>query len=338
MLNFQNQVFSIEFHPKRDLIATAQITGHITISSKQETWKNIFTLKPHKSSCRSLSFSPNKDILFTGSSDKSLSAISLSTEKVLLTCKNAMEHPINIIKATSNFIISGDDSGSIKLFDMNSQKEVMNYKEHSDYISDFEFIEDKKVLLATSGDGLLSIYDIRKSDKPLAVSENQDEELLSVNVLKHGKKVIVGATSGTMSIFSWGHFLDSTDRFPGVGAIESVAKVDEDFLLTGSEDGKIRLVSIQPNHVLSIVGMNPDSMPIEKVIYNSRIVASCSHESIVRFWEFDRDCETSTSTRVEAVQDQKEESSDEEDQKRKKKKAKKHVVKTLERDFFSGID
>lgn len=62
---------------------------------------------------------------------------------------------------------------------------AQRYKEHSDFISDFCWVGDKHTLLTTSGDGLLSIYDIRKK-KPVAISANQDDELLSVSIARVG--------------------------------------------------------------------------------------------------------------------------------------------------------
>ena len=45
--------------------------------------------------------------------------------------------------------------------------------------------------------------------------EDADDELLSVAVLKGGSKVVVGTGNGTLAIFSWGHWEDCSDRFPG---------------------------------------------------------------------------------------------------------------------------
>ena len=50
----------------------------------------------------------------------------------------------------------------------------------------------------------------------IAQSEGDaDDELLSVAVVKGGKKVVVGSTSGVLNIWSWGYWNDCSDRFPG---------------------------------------------------------------------------------------------------------------------------
>ena len=44
---------------------------------------------------------------------------------------------------------SGDDTGSVKLWDIRLKKQVAEWKEHSDFISDFDFVEDNRSLLTT---------------------------------------------------------------------------------------------------------------------------------------------------------------------------------------------
>ena len=44
---------------------------------------------------------------------------------------------------------------------------------------------------------------------------NADDELLSVVVAKGGRKLVVGSGAGVLNLFSWGHFEDCSDRFPG---------------------------------------------------------------------------------------------------------------------------
>lgn len=99
-----------------------------------------------------------------------------------------------------------------------------------------------------SGDGRLSVYDLRKNVLA-GKSDELDDELLSVSVIKNGKKVVCGSQDGVLVIFSWGTWGDMSDRFPGhPESVETVLKVDEDTLLTGSSDGIVRYAT----HALSL--------------------------------------------------------------------------------------
>lgn len=61
------------------------------------------------------------------------------------------------------------------------QTEIKTYIHHTDFISDFLWLADKKHLVATSGDGTLSVLDVRANKStPVAKSEDQEDELLSI--------------------------------------------------------------------------------------------------------------------------------------------------------------
>ncbi|KAJ3067230.1 WD domain repeat-containing protein 55 [Podochytrium sp. JEL0797] len=185
-------------------------------------------------------------------------------------------------------VVTGDEGGIIKIWDTRERKLVMKYAVNEDYISDFAWVSEKSTLLATSADGKLSVFDIRKK-KPIKVSDNQEDELLSVVVVKDTKKAVVGSEDGILSLFSWDNWGDLTDRIPTghPDAINSILKLSEDRILTGCSDGQIRLVTLFPNKVVSSLRDHVLELPIERIRLNADggVVASCSHEEVVRFWD-----------------------------------------------------
>ena len=56
-------------------------------------------------------------------------------------------------------------------------------------------------------------------------------------------------------------------------------KIDESTVLTGSSDGLIRVVQLQPNKVLGVVG-DHDDFPVEgmRVSRDGRVLASFAHD------------------------------------------------------------
>ncbi|XP_028075714.1 WD repeat-containing protein 55-like [Camellia sinensis] len=97
-------------------------------------------------------------------------------------------------------------------------------------------------LLGTSGDGTLSVCNLR-SNKVQTRSEFSEDELLSVLIMKNGRKVICGTQTGTLLLYSWGFFKDCSDRFVDLSpnSIDALLKLDEDRVITGSENGLISL-------------------------------------------------------------------------------------------------
>lgn len=223
-------------------------------------------------------------------------------------------------------LATGDDCGGIRIWDErlcgggsnNSQYSdkrpngcVLEWNQQEDYISGIEYsphnngknLDGNNTLLATSADGSLGVYDLRMNKGAIAdttrKSDHLDDELLSLCVLKSGKKVVCGTQTGALSIFSWGTWGDISDRFPGhPSSVETLLKIDENTLLTGSSDGLIRVVQIHPDKLLGVLndgdtrtGENDfnghGGYPVEKLAYNSNkdIVGSVSHDNFVRLWD-----------------------------------------------------
>jgi len=272
--------------------------------------------------------------------------------------KNAHSSGINCLSTIKHhLLVSGDDAGVIKLWDIRQQKSTLEWRDNVDFISDFDYHEDKHAIVATSGDGTLSVYDVRKARKPIGLSENQDDELLSVQICKGGKKVVVGSQSGVLSIFTWGQFLDSTDRMPGhPNSVDSLCKVDDETLLTASSDGIIRKISILPNNFLSVVGAHEEGLPAEKVVLDSTgtFAASCGHEPVVKIWNINEEfTEELPAQDVQDVVDDDEErldkhadSSDDQDNQNPREKKKRRKLKNKSGDcekvykakFFADLD
>ncbi|KAJ2336356.1 WD domain repeat-containing protein 55 [Coemansia sp. RSA 2681] len=287
-LKFKEPVIDVAFSPTADLVASSLITGHIFIHRYSLAGnQRQHRLKPHRKSCRSLCFSGDGLSLYTASKDKSWQSLDIVTGTELTRIEEAHDKAINVVKYVNEQIIAtGDESGGVKLWDIRQNKPAFTFKEHVDYISDMVFHSEKRHLLAASGDGYLSVYDVRKS-KPFHVSENQDDELLSVAIMRGGKKVVVGETDGVLGIFTYGQFDDVTDRFPGhPQSIDSICKLTEDLCVTGSSDGLLRIVQLFPHKLVGVAG-DHKSLPVEKVVlsYDQQWLASCSHDHTVHFWD-----------------------------------------------------
>jgi hypothetical protein len=110
------------------------------------------------------------------------------------------------------------------------------------------------MLLSCSNDGHLGVLDLRKGEL-YAMSDNFEEDLTSMVICKYGKKVLSSTAEGVINILTWDWFGDCNDRIIGhPNSIDTMIKYDEDTVITGSEDGLIRAVSVLPNKIVAILG------------------------------------------------------------------------------------
>ena len=186
------------------------------------------------------------------------------------------------------------------------------------------------------------------------MSENQEDELLSACIVKGGKKVAVGTQEGVLEIFSWGDWGDCTDRFMGHPcSIDSMVKVDESTICTGTSDGKIRMMSIQPNKFIKVLGEHDEELPIENLHAHPTLpwVLSCSSQEI-RFWntedvgvedEEDSDSDADSDEPTKTQNSEEDDSDSDDGEKKTKRKKNKISQKNFDKEFskksfFSGID
>jgi len=99
---------------------------------------------------------------------------------------------------------AGDDDGVIKVWDTRQRQCVYAFDDvHEDFVADMEWNPASQELISVSGDGTLAIHSLKRG-KLVALSDNQEDELLSVTLMKGGKKAVVGSQTGVLNIWTYG--------------------------------------------------------------------------------------------------------------------------------------
>lgn len=285
--------FGLDFHPSNSLAAVALITGDLHIyryNSNDSSLQRLLNVDAHSESCRSVRFINGGQAVATGSKDCSILASDVETGATIARLENAHENAINsLTNLTVSTIASGDDEGCIKVWDTRQRSCCNTFNAHEDYVSNMTFVPDQMKLLGASGDGTLSVCNLR-SNKIQTRSEFSEEELTSVVVMKNDKKVICGTQSGTLLLYSWGFFKDCSDRFVDLSpnSVEVLLKLDEERVITGSENGLISLVGILPNRILQPIAEHAD-YPIEDLAFSHdrKFLGSISHDQMLKLWDLD---------------------------------------------------
>jgi len=138
-------------------------------------------------------------------------------------------------------------------------------------------------LVVTSGDGTLSVIDVRAGKSGAEVSEDQEDELLSIASVKQNSKLVVGTQLGILSLWApTKGLLDHVDRIPGHPAsVDTMCTLDDDTILTGSSDGLVRVVQILPHKLLGIVA-DHGGMPVERIARCGSWMASIGHGAEIK--------------------------------------------------------
>jgi WD40 repeat protein len=251
----------LKFSPTSNVLALSQVTGAVRIYSynDQET-KEQMVFNYHTDSVRAVEFSNDGNVIYTGSKDQSLAVI--TNGQMAGRIMDAHDAPISTVHHmdSGNVIASGDDDGMIRIWDLRQAQKskkhaiVMEFKEHEGTVNQLVFNKEANQIVSVSNDGHLGVFDLRKKEL-YAMSDNFEEDLPTVTLMKEGRKVLAASADGVINIFSWDFFGDCNDRITGhPGCIDTMIQYDEDIVITGCEDGLIRAVSVLPNKIVAILG------------------------------------------------------------------------------------
>ncbi|XP_057777587.1 WD repeat-containing protein 55-like [Salvia miltiorrhiza] len=291
-IDLEKLPFDLDFHPSTNLIAAGLITGHLLLYryDAEATPQRLLEVNAHTESCRALRFVNEGRAIVTGSPDFSILATDVETGAAIARFDNSHGAAVNrIVNLTESTIASGDDEGCIKVWDTRQPTCCNTLNVHEEYISDMTFASDSLKLIGTSGDGTLSVCNLR-SNKVQTRSEFSEDELLSVVIMKNGRKVICGTQSGTLLLYSWGFFKDCSDRFVDLSpnSVDAMLKLDEERLITGSENGIISLVGILPNRIIQPIAEHSE-YPVERLAFShdKKFLGSISHDQTLKLWDLD---------------------------------------------------
>jgi len=301
-IKFKAQPFCIDVHPTQPLLATGLITGQLKLFSwaphfgqedgttrlcATQSW----SARPHKEACRAALFSADGASIFSTGGDSTLQQRDVESNKPIWRRRAVHAAPVNAMARLGDIgLATGDDDGVVQCWDLRAKAAALTFHENSEYVADMLYDErgaNKHTLAVAGGDGRLSVFDLRKGQL-WARSDEQDDELTSLALVKHGKKLLCGMQTGVVGIFSWGSFGDVSDRVLGhPESVDCLLAHGEDAVITGSGDGLIRLVGVHPNQVVGVIGEHANESGIEAMALDTKgaLLASCAHDQTIRLWD-----------------------------------------------------
>ncbi|ESW20798.1 hypothetical protein PHAVU_005G015700 [Phaseolus vulgaris] len=296
-INLEEIPFDVDFHPSDNLVATALINGdiHLYRFSPDTVPKRQLKVNAHRDSCRAVRFIDCGRVLLTASADCSIQASDVETGITITRTDNAHERyttspAINrLINLTEFTVASGDDDGFIKVWDIRTRSCCNNFYAHEKYISDMTFASDAMKLLSTSGGGTVCVCNLRTSTvQDLA----ECYELSSVVLMQNGRKVMCGSSRGIFQ-YLWECFKDSSSTAGRTWEemnhpVHAMLKLDEDTIITGSENGIINLVGIFPNFVVHPIAEHSGYL-VECLAFSHdrKFLGSIAYDKRLKLWDLD---------------------------------------------------
>ncbi|KAL2808044.1 WD40-repeat-containing domain protein [Aspergillus granulosus] len=248
----------------------------------------IWQTRRHKGSCRTLAFGVDGEVLYSAGTDGIVKAASAETgrvvNKILIPAAKdgSIDAPTVVHALSPQTLLLATDSSKLHLYDLRAPyskvtaRPQQTHRPHDDYISSLTPLPPSDTSTSgfskqwvTTGGTTLAVTDLRRG--VLVRSEDQEEELISSTFIgglasggtSRGEKVVVGGTTGVLTLWERGAWDDQDERIyverdEGGDSLETLAVVPDELgkgkmIAIGLGSGKVKLVKMGMNKVTTLL-------------------------------------------------------------------------------------
>ncbi|KAJ5579669.1 uncharacterized protein N7459_005654 [Penicillium hispanicum] len=250
----------------------------------------MWRTRRHKGSCRCLGFGVDGETLYSAGTDGLVKVAKSETGQVEnkiaipLEKNGSIDAPTVIHALSPQTLLLATDSSALHLYDLRipysrvSARPEQSHHPHDDFVSSLTPLPASDTSTSgfskqwvTTGGTTLAVTDLRRG--VLVRSEDQEEELISSAYVgglpssgtSRGEKVVVGGSSGILTLWEKGAWDDQDERIyvqrggsEGGESVETLTAVPDSLgrgklLAAGLGNGLVKFVRIGPNKVVSEV-------------------------------------------------------------------------------------
>ncbi len=214
------------------------------VSATSYNFEFIRSISDHKKPVNSIAFSPDGQIIASGSADGNVKLWESSSGKQI---KSLIRHPYPIISIAfspdGNILACGSDSGSIALWDLNYKEKIRTFKEHEGKVWSILFSNDGKLIVSSSDDKTIRLRDM-ESGKEIKTLRWHTGSVNTIALAKDNKTLLSGSSDGTIVI--WDITTGESIKRIKTDPINSIdLSPDGKHVATGSSDGKIKIWNLE---------------------------------------------------------------------------------------------
>jgi WD40 repeat protein/tRNA A-37 threonylcarbamoyl transferase component Bud32 len=264
------------------------------INKSSENSHQPNTLKGHSSDVNSVTFSPDGQMLVTGSDDRTIKLWNLTTKQEIRTFKGHTSWIYAIaISPDGQTIASGSADKTIKLWNLNTGQEIRTLKGHSGSVTSLAFSPDGKLLASSSLDKTIKLWNL-KTNKEIRTLKGHSKTVASVAFSPDNLTLASGSWDKTIKLWNLNTGKEIRTLTGHLDLVSSIAfSPDGQQLASGSKDKTIKLWNVNiGKEILTLTGHDDK---VTSVAYipkggyskkpDSVILASGSNDNTIKLWD-----------------------------------------------------
>ena len=247
----------------------------------------------HSDWVNSVSFSPDRKTLASGSSDSTIKLWDVDTGKEITTLNGHKDAIISVrFSPDGKILASGGFDKTIKLWDVDTGKEITTLNGHSDTIWSVSFSYDGKTLASGSWDKTIKLWDV-KTRKLKNTLKGHSDRVNSVSFSPDGKTLASGSADKTIKLWN----VDTGKKITTLNGhnndILSVSfSPNGKTLASGGGDKTIKLWDVNTGkEIKTLNGHNNDIWSVS-FSPDGKTLASGSWDNTMKLWNVDTGEET----------------------------------------------
>ena len=256
------------------------------LASPTHTQNLLATLKGHSSYVYSVSFSPDGQVLASGSVDKTIKLWDVGSRREIATLKGHSSYVYSVLFSPDGKVLaSGSMDKTIKLWDVGSRREIATLTGHRDGVFSVSFSPDGQVLASGSSDKTIKLWDVG-SRREIATLKGHSNNVWSVSFSPDGQVLASGSPDNTIKLWDVGsrrEIATLTGHRDYVGSVSF--SPDGQVLASGSWDETIKLWDVGSRREIATLKGHSSSVWSVSFSPDGQVLASGSKDNTIKLWD-----------------------------------------------------
>ncbi|KAF9544040.1 hypothetical protein EC957_012425 [Mortierella hygrophila] len=185
----------------------------------------------------------------------------------------------------SRRIVSGDEDGTVQLWESTSGEELLVMKGHTNWVLSLVCSPCGNHIASASGDKTVRIWD-SETGVCVFVLEGYSDLVMSVKFSPDGRQLVTGSKDGTIRFWDSETGEAGVVLSPSLAEIESLAiSPDGRWIASGHTDGNVRLWDVVSSSLGPVLQGHTDSVTGIAFSPDSQLIATSSDDLRVMLWD-----------------------------------------------------
>ncbi|KAJ3646375.1 hypothetical protein Zmor_023965 [Zophobas morio] len=161
----EGEIFSVEFHPEGQYLASSGFDRRIFIWSVYGECENLSVMSGHTGAIMELHFTPDGSNIFTASTDHTLGLWDLPTGQRIKKYKGhtTFVNSVQGARRGPQLMVSGSDDTTVKLWDIRKKQAITTFNSNYQVVA-VEFNDTAEQIFSAGIDNDIKVWDIRNHE------------------------------------------------------------------------------------------------------------------------------------------------------------------------------